>query len=293
MPLQSRLSANPFTPLFDHLEKWVKTFSRDVTDETDWDDSTKGSWYLQPRQHAIELLFLSTGFAAASAYYIKKILDPASLTFQLLKNFKPVGPATRTEKLLIASLVGTFTVTLAHKVIRKNKLFMLQPCHMSAGLLLMTLCNPNKSSMVTNLLFNVYLHTQWGAIAALIFPDLRDHYLVGETTNFFAEHILILVAPVYMIYSGRYLVLPTSKNMAFLSFFVYSFFHSPVLSICALRSGQNLNYIFSPPPINMLFKIGKSYRLALYATALGAMFATRYALVEGIISILPRKSIIL
>lgn len=142
--------------------------------------------YLQPRQHAIELLFLSTGFAAASAYYIKKILDPASLTFQLLKNFKPVGPATRTEKLLIASLVGTFTVTLAHKVIRKNKLFMLQPCHMSAGLLLMTLCNPNKSSMVTNLLFNVYLHTQWGAIAALIFPDLRDHYLVGETTNFFA-----------------------------------------------------------------------------------------------------------
>ncbi|KAI8641238.1 transmembrane protein [Parasitella parasitica] len=247
--------------------------------------------YLQPRQHAKELVLLSTGFAAASAYYLKKVLNPSNLTFQMLKNFRPVGPVTRAEKFLVASLLGTFALTVAHKVIRKNKLFILQPCHMSAGLLLITLCYPKKTSVATNLLFNVYLHTQWGAIAALIFPDLRDHYLVGETFNFFAEHILILVAPIYMIYSGRYLVLPATRDMALLSFFVYSFFHSPVLSICALKSGQNLNYIFSPPPIDILFKIGKSYRLALYATAFGAMFVTRYALVEGIVSILPRKSI--
>jgi hypothetical protein len=110
----------------------------------------------------------------------------------------------------------------------------------------------------------------------LIFPDLRDHYLIGETTNFFAgkssyhwqewdwvdlykiiEHILILLAPAYMIYSGRYLVLPTSKNMALLSFFVYSFFHSPVLHLCALRWNQNLNYLFSPPPskLNIYIKV--------------------------------------
>ncbi|CEP10586.1 hypothetical protein [Parasitella parasitica] len=186
MPLQSKFNTNPFTPLFDRLENWVKTFSRNVTYETDWEDSTKGSWYLQPRQHAKELVFLSTGFAAASAYYLKKILDPSNLTFQMLKNFRPVGPATRAEKFLIASLGGTFGLTIIHKVIRRNKLFMLQPCHMSAGLLLITLCHPKKTSVATNLLFNVYLHTQWGAIAALIFPDLRDHYLIGETFNFFA-----------------------------------------------------------------------------------------------------------
>lgn len=57
---------------------------------------------------------------------------------------------------------------------------------MSAGLLLLLLTNPNKSSVTANLLFNIYLHTQWGAIAALIFPDLRDQYLIGETFNFFA-----------------------------------------------------------------------------------------------------------
>jgi hypothetical protein len=145
-------------------------------------------------------------------------------------------------------------------------MFMLQPCHMGAGLLLLTLCNPNKSSITTSLLFNIYLHTQWGGIAALLFPDLRDHELVGETFNFFAgkkkellndrllmcvcviEHILILIAPIYMIYSGRYLLIPTSFDMALLSFSVFSFFHSPILQICALTSGFNLNYMFSPPP---------------------------------------------
>jgi hypothetical protein len=117
---------------------------------------------------------------------LSKVLNPSSTTWKLLSNFKPVGPASRTEKFLFASLVGTFSLTLAHKIIRKNKLFMLQPCHMSAGLLILTMANPNKSSVWTNLLFNIYLHTQWGAIAALIFPDLRDQYLIGETFNFFA-----------------------------------------------------------------------------------------------------------
>lgn len=282
----------PLTPLFDGLERWIKSIaSRDITEETDWEDSTKGSWYLHPRQHGIEFLFLSTGFASATAYYLRKVLNPSSLTWKLLSNFKPIGPATRAEKILVASLLGTFSLTVAHKIIRRNKLFMLQPCHMSAGLLLLLLTNPNKSSITANLLFNIYLHTQWGAIAALIFPDLRDQYLIGETFNFFAEHVLILVAPVYMIYSGRYLVLPASKNMAFLSFFVYSFFHSPVLQIAAIKSGQNLNYAFSPPPIKILFQIGKKYRLALYATALGAMFGTRYGIVEGLVSFLPRKTL--
>jgi hypothetical protein len=39
--------------------------------------------------------------------------------------------------------------------------------------------------------------------------------------------------------------------------------------------------------------MGKGYRLALYFTAFGAMFATRYGLVESIISVLPRKMIAL
>lgn len=45
---------------------------------------------------------------------------------------------------------------------------------------------PTKSSQfIPQLLFNIYLHTFWGAILALVFPDLRDHDMLGEVFNFF------------------------------------------------------------------------------------------------------------
>ncbi|KAG1442307.1 hypothetical protein G6F56_011118 [Rhizopus delemar] len=277
--------------MMNKLESWVKYQGKDLPLDTDWSNSVEGSWYLSPRQHATELLLLSTGFIAATAYFLIRVFDPASSTWHRLSTFKPLGPATPAEYLLTFSLFSSFSLTLYHKIIRRNKMFMLQPCHMGAGLLLLTLCNPNKSAIATNLLFNIYLHTQWGGIAALMFPDLRDHELFGETFNFFAEHILILIAPIYMIYSGRYLLIPTCLDMTFLSFSVFSFFHSPILQICSLTSGLNLNYMFSPPPIKLLIRVGKGYRIALYCTALAAMFVTRYVLVEGILSILPRRII--
>jgi hypothetical protein len=36
--------SKPLSPIFDRLEKWVRSISRNVTEETDWEDSTKGSW---------------------------------------------------------------------------------------------------------------------------------------------------------------------------------------------------------------------------------------------------------
>ncbi|KAI9277571.1 transmembrane protein [Sporodiniella umbellata] len=232
----------------NRLESWMKYQGKDFPSDTDWSNSIEATWYLTPKQHATELLFISTGAFVSTLYYLAKVLDPGSATWNMLITFRPATAPTGVEHLLALGVFSSFSLTLYHKIVRKNKMFMLQPCHMGAGLLLFTLCNPNKSSIAMNLLFNIYLHTQWGGIAALLFPDLRDHELFGETFNFFAEHILILVAPVYMIYSGRYLLLPPSLPMTLLSFSVFSFFHSPILQICSLTSGLNLNYMFSPPP---------------------------------------------
>jgi hypothetical protein len=41
------------------------------------------------------------------------------------------------------------------------------------------------NQFIPQLIFNIYLHTLWGAILALIFPDLRDHDMPGEVFNFF------------------------------------------------------------------------------------------------------------
>ncbi|KAI7870999.1 TMEM164 family-domain-containing protein [Spinellus fusiger] len=274
----------------NRLEGWVLWVAVELPMETDWTQSTKGSWYIHPRQHAIEIFFLSTGFTVASVYFFHTLLQPGTMVQTLLAGFVPPGPASWTEKLLLQSLIASLGFTLKHKIQRKNTLFMLQPCHVNALLLILVLAWPNKQSSSLHLLFNVYLHTQWGGMAALAFPDLRDHILFGETFNFFAEHLLILLAPIYMMYSGRYLVLPSSPGMAMLSFSVYGLFHSPLLHLFALKSGLNLNYLFAPPPIGFLLKLGPMYRMALYGTAFVAMFATRYLIVDGILMVLPHKA---
>jgi hypothetical protein len=77
--------------------------------------------------------------------------------------------------------------------------------------------------------------------------------LFKNVLNIILEHILLLVVPIYMIYSRRYVVLPKSKEILFFSFFAYSFFHTPVLHISSLMSGFNLNYMFAPPPSKFAF----------------------------------------
>ncbi|KAI8339725.1 TMEM164 family-domain-containing protein [Chlamydoabsidia padenii] len=290
MAVVSRLKGVWWDPFASRLEKWLRGFAVDLPDETDWKQSVTGSWYVHPRQHALELVFLSSTFAYASYHFYGQALGPGTYNRFLLTHFIPTTKATWTERGLLVSLIASWSLTLTHKILRKNILFMLQPCHVNCLLLIFTMI-ARKSSALPNIIFNVYLHTQWGGLAALVFPDLRDHHYLGETFNFFAEHILILLAPIYMIYSGRYLVLPTSTDMAMLSFSLFSLFHSPLLHICALKSGLNLNYLFTPPPIKFLLKLGSKYRLALYGTAMVAMFATRYGLVNGLLSILPRKSL--
>ncbi|GAA5795307.1 hypothetical protein HPULCUR_000663 [Helicostylum pulchrum] len=61
-----------------------------------------------------------------------------------------------------------------------------------AVILIMVMAWPTKfNQFAPQLLFNIYLHTLWGAILALVFPDLRDHDMLGEVFNFFLVGFLI------------------------------------------------------------------------------------------------------
>ncbi|KAI8971575.1 TMEM164 family-domain-containing protein [Mycotypha africana] len=284
--------------LFELLQPWlvkldasVRSIAANVTVETDWAQSSYGSWYNQPFQHGLELLFLATTYGFVTYFMFRRLLTPGTKNYERLVAFQPVMKASVTERSVTFALFLSLLLTLTHKVIRHRVWFMLQPCHMSGVLLLFTLVYPNKRSPIPQIFFNIYLHLQWGALAALAFPDLREHSLIGETFNFFAEHILLLLVPVYMIYSRRYIVLPRSKEILFLSFFSYSFFHTPLLHVISLTTGFNLNYMWAPPPIKILLRLGPFYRIVMYGMAFIFKFITRFILVEGIVSILPRKQV--
>jgi hypothetical protein len=147
-----------------------------------------GTRYIPPSQHGLELIVLSTLFIMGTTYFGYRALGPG-INRKLLFNFVPSKNHSLIERTLFTALALSLATTVAHKLIRRTMLFMLQPCHMSAMLLLVVMAWPKKSSPIPNILFNIYLHTLWGTIAALLFPDLRDHYLLGETFNFFAGEL--------------------------------------------------------------------------------------------------------
>ncbi len=109
-----------------------------------------------------------------------------------------------------------------------------------------------------------------------------------------------------MIYSRRYVVLPKSKEILFLSFFSYCFFHTPVLHTLSLASGFNLNYMWTPPPskrreneltmfnmilVKLLLDLGPSYRIVMYGVAFILKFITRFICVETILTLMSRKQL--
>lgn len=136
-------------------------------------------------------MFLATMYAFATFMLFRRLLRPGTKNYKLLTQFEPPCRASLSERGMTLALICSLLLTLTHKIIRKRVWFMLQPCHMSGCLLIFTLVHPNKRSPIPHILFNIYLHLQWGALAALAFPDIRDHILIGETFNFFAGKVYI------------------------------------------------------------------------------------------------------
>ncbi|KAI9314566.1 transmembrane protein, partial [Dichotomocladium elegans] len=205
------------------------------------------SRYITPTHHALEFLTLAPLYLVMTRHFASRALS-SPRTLQLLTSTDKRPPRSILEYILLAMLIFSLGMTVFHKVVTGTLLFLMQPCHATAGILILVMCWPNhKYPIIPRLLFNICLHTLWGTILALIWPDLRDHDIFGEVFNFFFEHLLILIIPLYMTLTGRYYVMPPTIDMALFSFFLYAAYHSPILHVFSLLSGFNLNYALVPP----------------------------------------------
>jgi TMEM164 family len=82
--------------------------------------------------------------------------------FKMLTTFQSPYPPSPTEIGILVVLSLSFLVTIIHKIASNTAMFLLQPCHVSAGLLIAVMMWPDKRSPIPHLLLNVYLHTAWG-----------------------------------------------------------------------------------------------------------------------------------
>jgi len=82
---------------------------------------------------------------------------------------------------------------------------------------------------------------------ALMAPDTAHLSRFLEVENFFLEHILLLILPIYLAFNRYYVVFPWSWTFCIATFCGNALYNSFVLTILSLMSGWNLNYTLSPP----------------------------------------------
>jgi hypothetical protein len=204
-----------------------------------------------------------------------------------LRQWLPHCDGHWTDNIWLGMLVFSMGLTVLHKYSRGGGLFLLQPCHVTATMLIVLLA-ANPKEAWTHTAFNILLGAMWGSWMAVLFPDLRDYKLFCEIENFFLEHALIVGLPLLFIAQGRFLVFPMDIWFSIAAFLFNGAFHSLVLHTVALISGLNLNYQLQPPPVKVVEGLGKSYKWIVYPFTFLLTVAMRYIFVEAILALSGR-----
>ncbi|KAI9183080.1 hypothetical protein H9P43_003997 [Blastocladiella emersonii ATCC 22665] len=269
---------------------FVQSWSADLPLEMDRESSIYGSWYLSPVQHGIEFVLFNAFFVVFFVVFLKRALLPGTPVDAALRLAKKGASAKRSklDMTIVAILVASLSLVTYHKSNSGSLNFMLQPCHVSMLTLIVMLLWDQRSS-VPHVMYNIYLHTMWGTLLAILSPDLRDAKQPLEAENFWFEHWALLITPLLLAWSNRLAVFPRSFDLAMAAFLAKALYHSLVLAPVALRSGNNLNYMLEPPlgPLE-LFK--EFYRLVMYLFCCLLTYFTRYVLVEIVFMLVPRRA---
>lgn len=230
-------------------------------------DSHEHHFYLPAETHVVEgfwtLLFSCIFIYASQFGGMKHTKWPAGRS-----------PPTRLEKVIRTILTINLAAQVMYKTYRGWKVltYMLQPCHAESALLLYVMYTSNHK-MATRV-FQISLHYMFFTTLAIAVPDLASLQLPFEQVNFWVQHYILVVVPIYLIAVRRFELSP-SWGLTSLAIGFGMFFHFYVQAPAALLSGVNVNYMLWPPPgvppiiANAHYRIILTFTFMLLATLTG------------------------
>ncbi|CAJ0609062.1 unnamed protein product [Cylicocyclus nassatus] len=176
------------------------------------------------------------------------------LTLRLIINTLPTLDCSFSTRPKNDSRYGVLTVysiifgaELAFKMISRTGIFLLNPCHITTAmqLILLTMdANDRKACF----LFRLHMFFMPGAFFALAFPILNTRLLPGEVFIYYAQHIAILLVPIYLMYLKGAFEPEKAYDYTWAAFGLSCFllYHFAVLQPMAMYSRVNLNNIMCP-----------------------------------------------
>lgn len=237
-----------------------------------------GSWYLSPERHLLEFPLLSIIFGILVAKILPKLKKVSHHSSQSSPVLLRPPNAMRQLILLIFALQSRFKL-LGY---RGKILSMLLPCNFIWFLAMILSFYPNLDTIASNTIIQLWLNFLILPIAALAQPDFSDTVLFGEKEFFYFHHTLLVVIPLYFLFSKKVTTLTrpifvTNVQWVLLSGSLFGLMYVTVVTPVSIASGLNLNYMLHPPP-GFPFK-GQNYRLWSIASIWSMVAMTRFCLV--------------
>lgn len=183
---------SPFKPLASKLivSPWVAQLP-----DTCPDNSEFGGWAIPLDHHIAEFVVVNLFGAWAFWWSLRKL--------SLRKTWKSINRGTRSklqraDYIILASLVASYALMFWHKYNDNQLWFLLQPCHCLHIMLMITIVIGN--GFVGTILFNIFLHLMFSAFLGLVAADLTCYEQPLELENWFIQHVLLNVLPLFYIY---------------------------------------------------------------------------------------------
>lgn len=94
----------------------------------------------------------------SSSFPYENLRSPIS---QLFNAYEAPRSKSKIEIAVLVTLATSLLITVSHKWARGGMIYLLQPCHMSAMMLIAILAGP-KTKKWPHILLNIYFHIMWG-----------------------------------------------------------------------------------------------------------------------------------
>lgn len=194
-------------------------------------------------ERAVESVLSVLTFSTAIIAGLKGHVRP-SLTFSAEK-----WRSSIVRVWLLYSMLITWIAEVAYKVVTKQFIFVVNPCHVICMIHIYLLSNiHNQFIIFKTYLFRFHLFFLHGPLMAVIFPVTNTLFLPGEVATYWIEHILLLTIPIFLI---RHYSVPVNRvgelfNWTLMSYGIWGMFNIVFLQPLSMLTLGNLNATLCP-----------------------------------------------
>lgn len=165
---------------------------------------------------------------------------------------------------LLLTFAFVYGMEISYKLATKQLAFLLNPCHVISVLeiYLLAALPWAATSRLADGLFKCILHWFHGPLVALIFPVTNTRILPMESEVYWAQHILLVLVPLYLLLCTRGCYsAPQPLDFAWiaLAYGIWGLFHWCVLQATAILTLANLGNMLCPAISDPFY--GPDYRL--------------------------------